>query len=128
MRGWRISSLRRSVSMSMPNTSQSAVSRMRLERLWPIKPFTPRIRIFFTPVLSLNLLNLILRLLFLFKPCVRKLTGPGADLLVNTSDIFANQSERKNDNANPKEINRKKRKYAFDFRAQNKTAHHQQDK
>src|SRR5260363_416800 len=50
---------------------------------------------FFTPVLSLNLLNLILRLLCLFKPCVRKLARPGADLLVNTSDIFAKQSERK---------------------------------
>src|SRR5260364_400087 len=128
MRGWRISSLRRSVCISMPNTSQSAISRMCLERFCPIKPFTPRIRIFFTPVLSLNLLNLILRLLCLFKPCVRKLPRPGADLLVNTYDIVAKQSERKNDNANQKKINRKERKYAFDFRAQNKTAHHQQDK
>src|SRR5260363_387289 len=128
MRGWRISSLRRSVSMSMPNTSQSAVSMMRFKRLWPIKPFTPRIRIFFTPVLSLNLLNLILRLLCLFKPCVRKLARPGADLLVNTSDIFAKQSERKNDNANQTEINRKNRRYALVSRAQNKAAHPHQNK
>src|SRR5450830_667575 len=33
--------------MSMPYTSQSVVSRMRLERWCPIKPFTPSINTFF---------------------------------------------------------------------------------
>ena len=40
----------RSVCMSMPKTSQSVVSRMRLDRWWPMKPLTPRIRTFFMSV------------------------------------------------------------------------------
>src|SRR4051812_41278362 len=37
----------RSACMSMPYTSQSVSARMRFERWWPMKPFTPRIRIRF---------------------------------------------------------------------------------
>src|SRR5689334_412207 len=37
----------RSDCMSMPYTSQSVVSRMRLDRWWPMKPLTPRMRTFF---------------------------------------------------------------------------------
>ena len=37
----------RSLFMSIPYTSQSVVARMRLDKWWPIKPFTPRIKTFF---------------------------------------------------------------------------------
>src|SRR6267378_3609160 len=37
----------RSACMSMPNTSQSVVARMRLDRWWPMKPLTPRMRMRF---------------------------------------------------------------------------------
>src|SRR5258706_875667 len=37
----------RSACMSIPYTSQSVAARMRLDRWWPMKPLTPRIRIRF---------------------------------------------------------------------------------
>src|SRR5258705_2920096 len=37
----------RSLCMSMPYTSQSVAARMRLDRWWPMKPLTPRMRIRF---------------------------------------------------------------------------------
>src|SRR5215217_5033307 len=37
----------RSFCMSMPYTSQSVVSMMRLDKWWPMKPLTPRMQIFF---------------------------------------------------------------------------------
>src|SRR5712664_2041761 len=46
-RGSSRTSAMRSVCMSMPYTSQSVVARMRLDRWWPMKPLTPRIRIRF---------------------------------------------------------------------------------
>src|SRR6266481_2169480 len=39
--------------MSIPNTCQSVDSRMRLERWWPMKPLTPRMRIFFMVLYAL---------------------------------------------------------------------------
>src|SRR5947199_2193612 len=43
MRGFDSSGSTRSEPMSMPNTRQSVSLRMRADRWWPIKPFTPRI-------------------------------------------------------------------------------------
>src|SRR5574340_170305 len=49
-RGLPIKSEMRSALMSMPYTSQSVVARMRLDRWWPMKPFTPSISTFFIAI------------------------------------------------------------------------------
>src|SRR3990167_7258065 len=82
-RGLPIRSEMRLALISMPYTSQSVVARMRLDKWWPMKPFTPRINTFFIAI----------SLMIEFKSCCAMLCGELRRAHLDTIQLEAHHAQ-----------------------------------